>query len=252
MRAEQTEGLNPNRQRRAAGSAVLDLAGGRGRTGSPVRPAHVGQVRKRNEAREGDFRSPSSSQLAGLYVGATEPAVEATDLRRPDVCLRNARSQRPITQTAATRFIRAKRICVAQVTSAEAQAQLASLTPMRTYVRAELPLHRDRIRRSPAVGDRGTAPPHDRRAGRGRGLRVLGRQGLAPASVPHRSGAGAPTPVGEPWLASCHPRSSHVLRQTGPAVGCCLPPLHLLVRAFGAFGGLRASAGVLAAGPVPV
>ena len=34
----------------------------------------------------------------------------------------------------------------------------------------------------------------------------------------------------------------------GPAVERCLPPLDLLVRAFGAFGGMLASAGVLAAG----
>jgi hypothetical protein len=39
-------------------------------------------------------------------------------------------------------------------------------------------------------------------------------------------------------------------RRAGPAVKRCLPPLHLLVRAWSAFGGLRALAGVLAAGPV--
>jgi len=34
-----------------------------------------------------------------------------------------------------------------------------------------------------------------------------------------------------------------------PRSGRCLPPLHLLIRARGAFGGFRASAGILAAGP---
>jgi hypothetical protein len=42
---------------------------------------------------------------------------------------------------------------------------------------------------------------------------------------------------------------SDVVSDAGPAVERCSPGLRLLVRAWGAFGGLRASAGVLAAGP---
>ena len=53
-------------------------------------------------------------------------------------------------------------------------------------------------------------------------------------------------------LLSGETRSARSIEnRAGPAVGRCLPPLHLLVRALSAFGGFRALAGVLAAGPVP-